>query len=80
MKTTMLILITLMGLSTAAQAQPPEFGQRNRIKYLAYELAETAHHARQNAEFCADLRRSTRALEALYDKGADVALSGLAGA
>lgn len=67
MKTTMLILIALLGLSTAAQAQPPEFAQRNRIKYLAAELAEAAHHAHQNAEYCANLSQSTRALEALHE-------------
>ena len=65
MKTTLLLLITMLGVAATAQAEPPDFAQRSRIKYLAQELAETAHYAHQNAEDCADLRRSTRVLETL---------------
>lgn len=66
MKTTLLLLIAMLGVATTAQAEPPGLWQRNRIKYLAQELAETAHYASQNAEECHDLRRSTRVLETLH--------------
>ena len=68
MKTIMFILIALLGLSTAAQAEPPAFAQRDQIKHLAHELAEAAHYAHENAEGYShhDNYREARALEALH--------------
>ena len=65
MKTTLLLLIAMLSVAITAQAQPPGFAPRGQIKYLAHELAEAAHYAHQNAEACADFRRSTRVLETL---------------
>lgn len=65
MKKTTLILLALMGLTTVVQAWPAEFGSRYRVKYLAYELAEAAHRASVNVEYCDNLSQSTRALAAL---------------
>ena len=67
MKTTIVILITLLGLSTTAEAQPHRFAQRDRIKYLAQELSETAHYAHQTIEGRAYYGYGrSRALEALH--------------
>ena len=68
MKTTMFILIALLGLSTAAQAEPRAFAQRDQIKHLAHDLAEAAHYVHENAEGYShhDNYREARALEALH--------------
>ncbi len=67
MKTTIVILIALLGLATKAEAQPPDFGQRNRIRYLTHELVETIHYACRTVEERAYRygRRSSRSLDAL---------------
>ena len=66
MKTTILIAAAIMGLTATAHARQPDIRQPDRIKYLAYELKEAAHHVRETAEEYAHNYGESHALKALH--------------
>ncbi len=66
MKTTILIIAAFLGLAATAQARNPDFGQSDRIKELAHELAEAVHHVHETAEEYAHHYGESRVLKALH--------------
>ena len=66
MKTTILIAAAFLGLAATAQARHPDLGQSDRMKELAHELEEAAHHVHETAEEYAHHYGESRALKALH--------------
>ena len=67
MKTTILIVAAFLALAATAQARPPDLGQPDRMKDLAHELQEAAHHVHETAEEYAHHYGESRVLKALHN-------------